>query len=182
MGGRQRAGLPLGHPGGYACLPWPPARPETAPAARGPGRGIRLGEGKHGLAPSSALWHFSAYTCTESLEADRAHHKSIRPWRRLSRRPATAIADVAASALVPRMDAVVVRLGGEPNSRAQLAKRRPWQPAFGGLFPVVAGGGHRRSHRRRSHALAAQEVATGSVWASGAPYVPELATSSLFNF
>ena len=76
----------------------------------------------------------------------------------------------------------MVALGGEPDGRAELAKRRPWQPAFGGLFPVVAGGGHRRSHRRRSQALAAQEVATGSVWASGAPYVPELATSSLLNF
>ena len=80
------------------------------------------------------------------------------------------------------MDAAVVALGGEPDGRAELAKRRPWQPAFGGLFPVVAGGGHRRSHRRRLQALAAQEVAPWSVWAYGAPHVPELASTSFLKF
>ena len=71
--GGSGQGSPWDILGAMPACPGPPVRPETAPAARGPGRGIRLGEGKHGLAPSSALWHFSAYTCTESLEADRAH-------------------------------------------------------------------------------------------------------------
>ena len=101
--GGSGQGSPWDILGAMPACPGPPVRPETAPSARGPGRGIRLGEGKHGLLPLLPLWRTWVYTCTESLEADRVHHKSIRPWRRLSRRPATAIADVAASALVPRV-------------------------------------------------------------------------------
>ena len=46
----------------------------------------------------------------------------------------------------------------------------------------MAGGGHRGSQRRRPQALAAQEVEPGSVRASAAPHVPELARSSLLKF
>ena len=76
----------------------------------------------------------------------------------------------------------MVGLGVEPDGRAQLVIWRPWQPAFGGLFPVVAGGGQGGSQRRRSQALAALEVAPGSVRASAAPHVPELARWSFLKF
>ena len=51
--GGSGQGSPWDILGAMPACPGPPVRPETAPAARGPGRGIRLGEGKHGLAPSS---------------------------------------------------------------------------------------------------------------------------------
>ena len=106
--GGSGQGSPWDILGAMPACPGPPVRPETAPSARGPGRGIRLGEGKHGLLPLLPLWRTWVYTCTESLEADRAHHKSIRPWRRLSWRPRSAIADVAASAVLQMMDPAVV--------------------------------------------------------------------------
>ena len=51
--GGSGQGSPWDILGAMPACPGPPVRPETAPSARGPGRGIRLGEGKHGLAPSS---------------------------------------------------------------------------------------------------------------------------------
>ena len=158
--GRAAAGrAPPGTSWGL-CLPAlaPLYAPKPPLPLGGPAGESGWGRANTGCSPSSALWHFSAYTCTESLEADRAHHKSIRPWRRLSRRPATAIADVAASALVPRMDAVVVRLGGEPNSRAQLAKRRPCGPASAACFPVVPIAGQTGSRRELRHVPTRQGV------------------------
>ena len=53
--GGSGQGSPWDILGAMPACPGPPVRPETAPAARGPGRGIRLGEGKHGLPTSSAL-------------------------------------------------------------------------------------------------------------------------------
>ena len=49
--GGSGQGSPWDILGAMPACPGPPVRPETAPAARGPGRGIRLGEGKHGLLP-----------------------------------------------------------------------------------------------------------------------------------
>ena len=51
--GGSGQGSPWDILGAMPACPGPPVRPETAPAARGPGRGIRLGEGKHGQTPSS---------------------------------------------------------------------------------------------------------------------------------
>ena len=54
--GGSGQGSPWDILGAMPACPGPPVRPETAPAARGPGRGIRLGEGKHGLLPLLPLW------------------------------------------------------------------------------------------------------------------------------
>ena len=54
--------------GAVPACPGPPVRPNTAPAARGPGRGMRLGEGKHGLPPSFPSVRYSESRGDEAPE------------------------------------------------------------------------------------------------------------------